>query len=330
MIREVKIGQTDYTILILILDTAFAPKTGLTNASAGIDVCYTRVETDNDVVLTDGAPVALATPALTDVHLDWGFLEVNATKAPGLYRLDIADGVFASGAWSAVVSLIATGINPVHLEFILVPSSPYVGVGLDPAQAATTFAALTVTATTTLTGNVVLSDGLTVSAPSTGGRAGITITGNGTGSGIAATGGATGPGLLVSGGGNNADADGLRAVAGGALAADIDADIVGTLSGTTGGHAVGVDFTAVEKASINTEVVDTIGIDTIAEMAQGLPPATPTTKQALMYLYMAWRNRQTTTATLTTTQNDAGTVICRATLSDDATTFTKAEFVTGP
>ena len=128
MKQEVKIGQTDYTVLILIRDTAGAAKTGLTNASAGIDVCYTRVETDNDVVLTAGAPVALATPALTDVHLDWGFLQVDAINAPGLYRLDIADGVFASGAWSAVVSLIATGIDPCQIEFVLVPESPYIGV----------------------------------------------------------------------------------------------------------------------------------------------------------------------------------------------------------
>ncbi len=130
MKQEVKIGQTDYTVLILIRDTAGAPKTGLTNASAGIDVCYTRVQTDNDVVLTAGAPVALATPALTDVHLDWGFLQVDATNAPGLYRFDIADGVFASGAWSAVVSLIATGIDPCQIEFILVPVDPYTGVNV--------------------------------------------------------------------------------------------------------------------------------------------------------------------------------------------------------
>jgi hypothetical protein len=124
MKQEVTIGQADYTVLVMIRDTAGAPKTGLTNASAGIDVCYTRVETDNDVVLTAGAIVALVTPALTDVHLDWGFLQVDATNAPGLYRLDLPDGVFAAGAWSAVVSLIATGIDPCQIEFILVSFDP--------------------------------------------------------------------------------------------------------------------------------------------------------------------------------------------------------------
>lgn len=124
MKQEVKIGQTDYTVPVLIRDTAGAPKTGLAYNSAGLDVCYTRVETDNDVVLTDGAP---ATQTLTGAHSDWGFCEVDATKAPGLYRLDCADGVFATGAWSAVVSIIGTGLDPTHLEFVLVPEAPVDG-----------------------------------------------------------------------------------------------------------------------------------------------------------------------------------------------------------
>lgn len=126
MKQEVKIGQEDYTVLILIRDsTTGAPKTALTFESAGIDVCYTRVETDNDVVLTAGAPV---TTTLTGDHVDWGFVLVDDTNAPGIYKLDIADGVFAAGAWSAVVSLICTGCDPVHIEFTLVPESPYTGV----------------------------------------------------------------------------------------------------------------------------------------------------------------------------------------------------------
>jgi hypothetical protein len=129
MKQEVAIGQQDYSVLVLIRDsTTGAPKTALTYASAGIDVCYTRVETDNDVVLADGAPVETT---LTGAHVDWGFVKVDDTKAPGLYKLDIADGVFLTGAWSAVVSLICTGCDPIHLEFVLVPKSPYAGVLAD-------------------------------------------------------------------------------------------------------------------------------------------------------------------------------------------------------
>lgn len=61
----------------------------------------------------------------------------------------------------------------------------------------TTFAALTVTGATTLTGNVVLSDGLTISAPSTGNRAGLDITGNGTGAAVKLAAGATGKGIAI-------------------------------------------------------------------------------------------------------------------------------------
>jgi len=61
----------------------------------------------------------------------------------------------------------------------------------------TTFGALTVTGATTHTGNVVLSDGLTISAPSTLNRAGITVTGNGAGAGVLVTGGATGNGMSI-------------------------------------------------------------------------------------------------------------------------------------
>ncbi len=57
-----------------------------------------------------------------------------------------------------------------------------------------------VTGATTFTGNLGLSDGLTIAAPSTTNRAGITITGNGTGAGIITTGGGTGNGMTISGG----------------------------------------------------------------------------------------------------------------------------------
>jgi len=225
MKQEVKIGQTDYTVLILIRDTAGAAKTGLTYASAGIDVCYTRVETDNDVVLTAGAPV---TTTLTGTHVDWGFVLVDDTNAPGLYKLDIADGVFATGAWSAVVSLICTGCDPVHIEFVLVPDAPLDGVKV-------------------------------------------------------------------------------------ASQADID-------------------FGATQKASINAEMVDAIGTDTIAELSQGIPPITPTLKQAVMLPYMALRNETNTNkapSAFVKIKNDAGTVVCKAALSDDETTFVKGKMESG-
>lgn len=144
MKQEVKVGQTDYTVLVLIRDTAGAPKTALTEAS--IDLAYARVETDNDVTTTDVTPAALS--ALTDAHTDWGFEEVSATDHPGLYRLDIADAVFASGAWSAVVTVTGTGLDPTSIEFVLVPEAP--GDGVKVAS----FAAGAITAAAVATGAI--------------------------------------------------------------------------------------------------------------------------------------------------------------------------------
>jgi hypothetical protein len=67
-------------------------------------------------------------------------------------------------------------------------------------------------------------------------------------------------------------------------------------------------------------------LNTAISELTGVPSATPTLRTALMFLYMALRNRTTTTATEQTVQNDAGTPIATAVLSDDSTTMTKAEF----
>lgn len=127
--RDVLIGQVDYTVLVKITGTDGAPESGLTEAS--IDIAYSRVETDNDVTTSDVTPAALS--ALTDAHTDWGFEEVSSTDHPGLYRLDIADAVFASGAWEAVVTITdasGTDFYAVDIGFRLVSFNVQDGVRL--------------------------------------------------------------------------------------------------------------------------------------------------------------------------------------------------------
>lgn len=83
-------------------------------------------------------------------------------------------------------------------------------------------------------------------------------------------------------------------------------------------------------AAINAEVVDALGVDTIAEMTQGAPPASPTIKQVLNYLYRKFRNKVETTATETKIYDDAGTtVLIKETHGEAGGTFTKGEFGTG-
>lgn len=82
-----------------------------------------------------------------------------------------------------------------------------------------------------------------------------------------------------------------------------------------------------------TYQIDDIGAltATSAEPGQGAPPATATLLQKIGYLYKAWRNRTTQTATATKLYaDDATTVDQKVTVSDDGVTFDKGEVATGP
>lgn len=131
--QEVKTGQTDYTVLVFIPDPASTDGSGKTGlVAANLTVSGIRVETDNDVTVTDYTASLNNLAALTTAHTDWGVLEVSSTLAPGLYRLDIADAIFASGAWSAVVyveiTTSAAAASP--MEFVMVPDAPITGVSV--------------------------------------------------------------------------------------------------------------------------------------------------------------------------------------------------------
>jgi hypothetical protein len=116
-------GQTDYTVLVWLGDSSSTTGEGITGiVAADLTAYYARVETDNDVTSTIINLSDLA--ALTDAHTDGGWFEVSAANQPGLYRLDLPDGVFAAGAWSAAVTLVDSGANdiaPSNLEFQLEP-----------------------------------------------------------------------------------------------------------------------------------------------------------------------------------------------------------------
>jgi hypothetical protein len=106
---DIKLGSTDRTELVFIPDPASTDGSGKTGlVAANLTVSYTRVETDNDVAVVDATGSLSNLSALTDAHADWGLKEVSSTLAPGLYRLDMADAVFASGARTAVVYVMVT------------------------------------------------------------------------------------------------------------------------------------------------------------------------------------------------------------------------------
>lgn len=160
MKHQVKLGQQDYTVLVFVPDSAQTDGSGKTGlVAANLTVSYARVETDNDVTITDATSSLNDLSALTDAHNDWGLKEVSSSLAPGLYRLDIADAVFASGAWSAVVyvEITTSAASPSPMEFVLVPQAPIDGVLLAPTTH-TSAVIPTVSAVTGLTAATVHSD----------------------------------------------------------------------------------------------------------------------------------------------------------------------------
>jgi hypothetical protein len=86
----------------------------------------------------------------------------------------------------------------------------------------------------------------------------------------------------------------------------------------------------ISAADVNTQVLDVLNTDTFAEPGQGTPGATITLAAKIGYLYKAWRNRTTQTATeYALYADDATTKDHEAIVSDDGTTFERGEVSTG-
>ena len=73
-----------------------------------------------------------------------------------------------------------------------------------------------------------------------------------------------------------------------------------------------------------------LGEDRVSEPGQATPAATATLKSKVAYLYKAWRNKKTQTATEFNLFADDGTTVDQqATVSDDGTTATIGEIAQG-
>ncbi len=84
-------------------------------------------------------------------------------------------------------------------------------------------------------------------------------------------------------------------------------------------------------ADVNAQVVDALATDTYAEPGQGAPGATISLAAKINYLFKSWRNAKTQTATTFKLMADDGTTVDqKATVSDDTTTFTRGELISGP
>lgn len=131
-----------------------------------------------------------------------------------------------------------------------------------------------------------------------------------------------------------------NAITGGAYALSTDATGAVRVVDGTGTGEIGLTAGAIDSvlalgasalASVNAEMVDCLNVDTYAEPSQGAPAATATIAAKLGWLFAAWRNKKTQTASEQKLfADDTTTVLAKASASDDGTTLTIGEFATGP
>lgn len=122
---QIQANSTDVSVTIFAVDEVTGlPRTGL--EASDVIAYYAR---------TRGNPTAVSASALTDpddAHADGGFIEVDADNMKGVYRFDVPDAAFASGAGGVTIVLQAAGalLRPVDVQ--LTTAS---GGGLTPGLA---------------------------------------------------------------------------------------------------------------------------------------------------------------------------------------------------
>lgn len=111
---------------------------------------------------------------------------------------------------------------------------------------------------------------------------------------------------------------------------NITAGTITTVTNLTNAPTAG-DLTATMKTSVTTAATASLATTTYAEPAQGAPGATVSLADKISFLYKAWRNKSTQSATTYSLFNDdAATVDHKATVSDSGTVFTRSETTSGP
>lgn len=114
--RLVAKGSTSQSVYLEVLDSASTTggrKTGIAFNAAGLTAYYTRNQ-------AAAVAITLATQTAAGAYSSGGWVEVDATNAPGLYRLDVPNAAVASGVDSVVVTAKgASGMVQVSAEIQL-------------------------------------------------------------------------------------------------------------------------------------------------------------------------------------------------------------------
>ncbi|KKM13800.1 hypothetical protein LCGC14_1712550 [marine sediment metagenome] len=295
-------GKTDVSVYFYIVQDASGtspgePKTALlfSDIETGGSASYMR----QGAARTDFALITLASASAA--HADGGFILVDDTNLPGVYRCDVPDAAFATGVDEVTVGLVVESTNnaavsPLKVQILDVDLRDAVSMGITALPAAAADAA----------GGLAISDagGLDIDAK------------------LANTNEVTAArmGALT----DWIDAGRLDAILDLVLAdtGELQAD------DTPGAIAALNNLSA---ANVNAEVVDVMRTDVTTLPGQEAPPLTPTMEEMVSWMYKVLRNRTTQTATQWTLYADNETTVdAKATVSDDATTAIVQEIATGP
>lgn len=110
-------GDTSKTIYVFLQDsTTGLAKTGIAYNSAGAIASY-------NLPLAARSAITLATQTVTGAWSSGGFVEVDATNEPGIYRFDVPNAAIASGSYT-VITLAFTGVKtcavliPLHVRSV--------------------------------------------------------------------------------------------------------------------------------------------------------------------------------------------------------------------
>jgi len=112
-VTDVFKGATDQSFNFeLVNSTTGLPATGITYTQ--ITAAYARTRS----VKVDITPATLASPS--GAYTSGGFVEISNTTNPGIYRLDIPNAAFATGAYDVAVTIVPSGCRSVTRNFDLV------------------------------------------------------------------------------------------------------------------------------------------------------------------------------------------------------------------
>lgn len=220
-------GSTSQTIDIFIPDSASTTgggKTGIAFNTASLTAYYRKGATGTATAIT------LATQTVGGAYSLGGFVEIDATNMPGMYRLDLPNAAVDTAGLVHVMLQGASGMAPVVARVMCSP----VAVDLQTIKTQSVTAAAGVTFPTSIASptNITAATGITLTATTGLGNQTANITGNLSGS-VGSVTGAVGSVTAAVTAGTVSDKTGYSLVATTGLG-NQTANITGNLSGSVG------------------------------------------------------------------------------------------------